>query len=90
MQGMEEAAQKQSQEVQAVDVELKGCRKDVKKAAMQTEQTVAVLERLQGEAAMLSESSTTLRSRQGMLQVSSPFADIPNSVMPRCTGPGWV
>lgn len=69
MQGMEEAAQKQSQELQAVDVELKGCHKDIKKAAMRTEQTNAVLERLQGEAAMLSESSTTLRSRQGMLQV---------------------
>ncbi|CAL8468836.1 g8377 [Coccomyxa elongata] len=65
---MEEAAQKQSQELQAVDVELKGCHKDIKKAAMRTEQTVAVLERLQGEAVMLSESSTTLRSRQGMLQ----------------------
>ncbi len=66
---MEEAAREQAEQQKAVEVELAGCRKDLKRAAARTEQSAAVLERLQGEAAMLSGTSSALRGRQGMLQV---------------------
>ena len=65
---MEEAALEQAEQQKAVDVELAGCSRDVRKAAARTEQAAIVLER-QGEAAMLSDSSSALRGRQGMLQV---------------------
>ncbi|KAK9915017.1 hypothetical protein WJX75_003675 [Coccomyxa subellipsoidea] len=68
LKGMEEAARKQAEQQKAVDVELAGCSRDVRKAAARTEQTVIVVERQQGEAAMLSDSSSALRGRQGMLQ----------------------
>lgn len=71
---MEEAAREQAEQQKAVNVELAGCGRDVRKAAARTEQAAIVVERQQGEAAMLSDSSSALRGRQGMLQVPDcPF-----------------
>lgn len=68
-QGMEEAAQEQAEAERGVGVETARVAADMTWAAARTEQASSVLERLQGKAAMVAETSSTLQGRQSMLQV---------------------